>query len=236
MEVVVNGIPVFDLIASLDISELLSKPFSPHDAPILDLLFSISTATEQSTATRFLAAHLYNRVSALLPASEGLTALACILISSKFVETSHVSIEDLARFADGQVTKSEIVQAESAVMSALDYTVRTPTLFDWVSLFTLWISPYLHESVWQRLRTTAILITELMYETGNLLVGYSPALLTVGVIQTAVYVLTKSVGVCGLTSALARIIKTDEEEVTALAELILCEALGSDFLHQFTLQ
>jgi len=46
--------------------------------------------------------------------------------------------------------------------------------------------------------------------------------------------LCKSVGICGLTEALAELLEVETSEIATIGEEVLVEALGMDFLDQFT--
>jgi len=235
MEVAVNGIPVLSILQSLREFTLLERPYTSQNSFYLELIFALATETQQSASTRFLAASLYLRTAEKLSTQAGTVALACLFISSKYEEVQHLAAEDLLKYTEGRVHRNELLRAESEVMCALDYIVRSPTLYDWVSLLALWISPYLAERPWQALRTVAIQVAELLYETGTLMLAYTPWALTAAVLQAAVYILCKSVGVCGLTQALAELVGAETEEIAKAGEDVLAAALGVDFLEQFTL-
>lgn len=235
MEVAVNGIPVLSVLQNLREFELLERPYTSLDSSYLELIFTLASEVQQSASTRFLAASIYLRTAAKLRTQAGTVALASLFISSKYEEVQHLAAEDLLKYTEGRVSRTDLLRAESEVMTALDYTVRNPTLYDWVSLLSLWLSPYLAEKPWQALRTVAIQVSELLYETGTLMLAYSPWALTAAVLQAALYLLCKSVGVCGLTWTLAELVGAETEEIAKAGEEVLAEALGVDFLEQFTL-
>jgi hypothetical protein len=236
MEVAVNGIPVLSILQGLKRSTLLQRPYTSLDSSYIELIFTLSSETSQSTSTRFLAASIFLRSADKLSIPMGTIALASLFLSSKYAEVQHLSVEDLLKYTEGRVQRNELLSAESAVMSAVDYIVRTETLYDWVSTLTLWISPYLAEIPWQALQRVAIQISELIYQSGALMLVYPPCMLTVAVLQAAVYILCKSVGICGLTVALAELIGAETTEIAVAGEDVLAEALGIEFLAQFTIQ
>ena len=235
MEVAVNRIPILTLLQSLPLTALIPHPYTSLNPLYIELIFSITSHANQSTITRFLAVSIYLRASNRFSIHQGLLALASIFLSSKYMEKDHLSVTDLLKYTENEVSREELLQAEVLLITGLDYEVRTTTLYDWVSLLILWISPYLEELPWQELRFTAVKIAELMYETGVALQKYAPGVVTLAVVQASMYLLCQSIGISGLTCTLALLVPILPSELALLGEEVMAEALGTDFIQQFTL-
>ncbi len=207
---------------------------------VIRYLFSIAKENRSLPATRYNALHLLQHCISRNPEDEDvqLTALVCLLVSSKFHDKHPLSIATLSKKSLGHYSTPQFLAREQAVLKMLDYNVNRPEfLYDKIALYLSMTCPLIPPGNMRQFHELCTDLCDLLHEypLGKFLKKYSVGLLAAGVIQTALMVATKSEGKLPATARLATIIGRADSQIRQLAKKMLKYALGKDMYAKYDL-
>ncbi len=211
---------------------LQSSSFIPPSS--VEFIFSVCSFYNLGTQTRYLALELF--LSQKAHKDMQLASLACIFLSSKLHDQSHIDTSKLLESCEYRYTHSELLKQEKAILQSCDYRIFLPTRYDLLLLYLERVTENMHKDLQIDMYYTSLAVLDMAYLSEKFIFEYDRDLLIAAVIQATFILLTQYLGNFPQTYLLKDLSQFHIQEICNTSHSILELVLGPElyFLYNFS--